>query len=169
MGILKLSQSYPPSVKVGSSSVSKIMEGTTQVWPATNYYDCGYGCQYYLSPPACSVCAPTTRNILTGVYISADTYPTKLDYYVTLSNNTSPTTINYKLRLQNITRSSGWVNSGTLAVTGYSIEKPFSGTINVAVTNVLGDTFGAELSDDNGSTWVAVLVTTEALILNYGD
>ena len=47
MGKLLISQQYPPSIKIGSSSVSKVMVGDAgpsgiQVWPATGYYTAKY-------------------------------------------------------------------------------------------------------------------------------
>lgn len=160
-----INRSYPPAVSRGSTSIDKIYHQEERVWPATNYYDCGYGCQYYSTPPACTECYPTTTNVLHALYISSTN--TSLDYYVTLSNNLSSTTINYKVRIQNVTRSSGWVESATLAVNGYTIDIYFNGTLAMGVTNVLGDTFGAELSDDNGSTWTADFVVATPTTLNY--
>lgn len=165
MGNLKINRSYPPAISLGSTDVDKVMQNTTRVWPATNYYDCGYGCQYYASPPACTECYPTTTNILHSLYINSTA--TSLDYYVTLSNNLSATAINYKVRIQNVTRATGWIVSGTHTVDGYTIDIYFNATLAMGVTNVLGDTFDVELSDDNGVTWTSPIVVTTPKLLNY--
>ena len=47
MGKLLIDQSYPPAITIGSTDVDKVMHKETRVWPATNYYDCGYGCQCF--------------------------------------------------------------------------------------------------------------------------
>ena len=106
-------------------------------------------------------------NVLHALYISSTN--TSLDYYVTLSNNLSSSTINYKVRIKNDTRSSGWVESDTLAVSGYTIDIYFNDTLAMGVTNVEDDTFDAELSDDNGSTWTADFVVGTPKTLNYDD
>jgi len=166
MGKLLHSQSYSTSLNVGTSSVSKIYAGTSQVWPATGFYDCGYGCQYYTSTPACTTCSPTATNVLHGLYISTSNL--NLDYYVTLSNNYSSISKNYKLRFSNTTRSTGPISTLTLTVSGYTIDSFFSGTTtSFSASNVIGDTFTVQLSDDNGVTWTASLTSVLPLTLNY--
>jgi hypothetical protein len=159
MGKLLQSQSYPTSIKIGSSSASRVMSGNVQVWPATNYYDCGYGCQYYVSAPPCSSCSPTATNVLHGLYINGAN-PLNLDFYITLSNNYSSLVINYVLRVSNNTRGTGPVSSTTLSVPGYTIDTFFSDTLSFGVANQIGDTFTVALSSDNGSTWTAVMSPT---------
>lgn len=154
------SQSYPPALKVGSSNVSKVYSGSVQVWPATGYYDCGYGCQYYASAPACSSCDPTTLNVLHGLYINGSNNLT-LDFFITLSNNYSSSSINYKLRISNTTRGTGPISTGTMIVGGYTIDTFFSGTTSsFGVINQVGDSFTVSLSADNGSTWTAQITPT---------
>jgi len=168
MGKLLISKQYPPSIKLGTSIVSKVMDGTTQVWPATGYYDCGYGCQYYASPPACSTCNPNVTNMLHGLWINGSNNLT-LNFSITLSNNYSSSSINYVLRISNTTRSTGPISTGTMTVTGYTINTFFSGTTSsFGVVNQPTDTFTVALSADNGSTWTAQITpTTGNLNTNY--
>ena len=168
MGKLLQSQSYPPALKVGTSSVSKVYAGTTQVWPATNYYDCGYGCQYYASPPACTACNPTANNVLHSLYINGASN-LALNFYITLSNNYSATAINYVLRISNTTRGTGPISTGTMTVPGYTIDAFFSGTTaSFGVVNVATDSFTVALSADNGSTWTAQITPTSGTLnTNY--
>jgi hypothetical protein len=168
MGKLLLSQQYPPALKVGSSNVSKVYAGSTQVWPATGYYDCGYGCQYYASAPVCDSCNPTATNVLHGLWINASNNLT-LNFNITLSNNYSSSSINYVLRMSNTTRGTGPISTGTMTVPGYTIDTFFSGTTaSFGVVNVATDSFTVSLSADNGSTWTAqISPTSGTLNTNY--
>lgn len=172
MGKLLQSRSYPPSIKMASSNVSKVYAGTTQVWPVTGYYDCGYGCQYYESPPACTDCLPTVTNVLTSLFIN-DISNSGLNYYVSLTNNYSSTTKNYKLKFTSDRTGSTTVQSVTLSVIGYPYDSTsqvdlfFSGTTeSMTMGNIVGDTITIELSEDNGSTWTAPITPT-SVVLNY--
>ena len=164
MGKLYHKQSYPPAISFGSGSVSKVMAGTVQVWPATNYWDCGYGCQYYVSDPSCGQCSPTANNVLHGLYRGSPSDVT-LNFYLTLSNNYSASTINYKLRIRNTTRGTGPIDSGTMAVGGYTTDTAYTGTTaSFGASNQLGDSFTVELSNDNGSTWTAQIAPTSGTL-----
>lgn len=58
MADIKLETNNIAGARLGSQTVSKLMIGTTQIWPqvGAGYYDCGYGCQYYTYNPGCPVC-----------------------------------------------------------------------------------------------------------------
>lgn len=47
-------QNYPTTVQNGI--VLWLDAGRSQSYGDVNYYDCGYGCQYYSTPPACTNC-----------------------------------------------------------------------------------------------------------------
>jgi hypothetical protein len=47
-------QNYPTVVQNGI--VLWLDAGRSQSYNDVNYYDCGYGCQYYATPPACTNC-----------------------------------------------------------------------------------------------------------------
>jgi len=170
MGKLLQSHIYPTEIyigAVGGKSGIKVFSGSEQVWPATNYWNCGYGCQYYASDPSCAQCDPHAINVLTGLYINGPD-KLKLDYYIVLSNNYSASSINYVLRISNTTRGTGPISTSIMTVPGYTIDTFFSGTTSsFGIINEIGDNFTVELSSNGGSPPWTTQITPSSGSLNY--
>lgn len=92
---------------------------------------------------------------------------TTIDYSIQLSNTTGAP-ITYRLRLENVTQVSGWHVGPQHIVAPGAFNELHQATITAfGVGNVNGDTINAELSNDDGITWVTSLVFDPPYTLPY--
>lgn len=92
---------------------------------------------------------------------------TTIDYSLILSNTTGAP-ITYRLRIENVTQGSGWhVGPQHIVAPGTTNELHQATITAFGVGNVNGDTINAELSDDDGLSWVASLIFDPPHTLPY--
>jgi hypothetical protein len=143
----------------------------TGLLPSTTYYvravisifepfvDMALGQQITLTTLASAPPPPpvpsTDVNTLQGLSIGS---PDSGLAYDMLLSNSSASPVYYKLRVQNRDKGTGWVMGPSHFVPPATIDMLFSDFIQgMGVSNAVGDVTDVELSNDNGTTWTAIL------------
>lgn len=105
------------------------------------------------------------RCILHFMDVNAD--QTKLNWEVVLQNGTTSNAY-VLVRIKNVSKASAWVTIVNTTSNAQTISDPLVGlTVDMGVTNEIGDDFAIEMDLDFAYTWTGTIYAEWSFILNY--